>query len=1226
MRSDNFAPVDSPHGADADTYVEFNGSGSTRTGFAGIDASRFDTVRQIGRGGMGLVFEAIDRDSGQRVALKTLQSLTGQALYRFKREFRELVDLSHPCLVELYELHNVARDWFFTMELVDGRDLLDFVRADDANAPTRLERVERLLPQLLWGIDAIHRSGHLHMDVKPQNILIQRDGTPKILDFGLVRGLNEHRPSSATDQGVMGTVAYMAPEQAAGLDLGPPADYYALATVLFEAITGSLPFGVKPAQLLMAKQFEKAMAVTELVPEAAPALSDLIAALLDPDPEARPSTQEIFARAGVARENPSMSMRDSAEVFVEDHSFLGRSRELEELHDALTLARGGRHVSVLIEGPVGIGKTALLDEFARDLRRSQSGLVVLSGRCHQREVVRFNAFDGIVDALSHTLKRLPKPVLNALLPDDHVWATHLFPVLGRLEVAYVEGAQVPDPVQRQRRGLRAVYEIFARLAARAPPLVLLFDDLQWADKDSRALLAELQMGLAHTPLLIVATCRPGSHGLHELLGKSAQRLELGPLEGSLAVDLWRRWAGEGAELPSLGDAVHPLYLRELARWRAQEGHRVSDSATFDLPSLCRARVQDLPEDQGSRFAAICSAGRPVSLEVLAAVLDTPREELLRWAKEMARRDYLRISRVDDKRYLEPSHAALAAAGQELLEDEQKRDLHLRIAKQLEGAADLAAVQARAHHLVCAGSRAEASAAAVEAGRHSLDLLAFDDAARAFLSALELGGLEPDVELDVHRLAAEALDAAGRGAEAANHYLAVAAYAEGAERLNLLQFASNNLMRTGHLDDAKEVCENVLRQVGLKVRPGLRGSLAATAWSQMVLVGGGFRTRLRPGTQPDPQLLARLRALQSVGRDVGIIDPIGSAEYIFAEVRLALKIGEPHMVAERLSISALHQAVAGGGGIARGRALIARCHDILARQPDARLEQWVRGLEGTLFQYSGDSASALSILGDVESWFERNTVHEHWYLDLIRAHKLLALEQQGRYFELREEVERYAREAERCGDLAFQRGLTFYEARAHLMRDRPEEASRIARHRLGVDDLAPTRWVLLNTEGANLLYQDADDEKVKAMLQQVVAFKKEMYTRGVNLVAIQRANLEGHLRALLWQRGAQGHLRPMKACARKLARMKLPYPEALAGLLRATIAARSDNEAGALVLLRTLIPLLRRQGYSHLLAATQYRIARLDPSDTASRDEALAWARASRIRDVPAMMRTLLPGI
>ena len=163
--------------SDAPKTISFQSPVASRLG-------EYRLLRELGRGGMGAVFEAVHLRRGHRVALKTLPAVSGESLHRFKREFRALADVTHPNLVGLRTLENDGGQWFITLDLLDGSDFLSYVRPADK---LDVERLQATLGQLAAGLMALHARGIVHRDLKPGNVMVTTLGKLVSLDFGLVR-------------------------------------------------------------------------------------------------------------------------------------------------------------------------------------------------------------------------------------------------------------------------------------------------------------------------------------------------------------------------------------------------------------------------------------------------------------------------------------------------------------------------------------------------------------------------------------------------------------------------------------------------------------------------------------------------------------------------------------------------------------------------------------------------------------------------------------------------------------------------------------------------------------------------------------------------------------------------------------------------------------------------------------------------------------------------------
>jgi len=613
---------------------------------------RFRVVRQIGSGGMGVVYEAEDLERGVVVALKTLKNRQADALLRFRQEFRALQDLAHPNLVRFGELFEEAGDWFFTMELVPGTDFLAHVRPSTRFArsdPTvRIDgppdpsvrapappaapgcdeaRLRDALSQLAAGLVALHDAGKIHRDIKPSNLRVTPEGRVVLLDFGLVADRMDD--DGEGEQLVVGTAAYMAPEQGASRPVGIEADWYAVGAVLYESLVGRLPFEGSDLQVLMDKQRREPIDPRRLGVALPDDLGELCMALLRFDPARRAGAAAVLSCASPGAKRAIAPRPRTSHSGAS--AFVGRAAELEQLAGALADVRAGSPVSVLVDGESGIGKSALVRRFVEEAARGDPQLVVLSGRCYERESVPYKALDGVLGALGRHLRRIDPAAAARLVPRHAGLLPVVFPSLARVELL----AQAPrprdriDPQELRARVFTALRGLFGALAARAP-LVVTIDDLQWADADSFALLAEILRPPAPPPILLLATTRSRDRqavGIAMLGAVRRLTLErLGADEArALATTLLSR-AGGDLEAAVVADeaAGHPLFIDELVR-HAVEGH--ASAAPLHLDEALWARVSGLEAPVRELLELLAVAGGPVSQEILAEALEARFDDL-----------------------------------------------------------------------------------------------------------------------------------------------------------------------------------------------------------------------------------------------------------------------------------------------------------------------------------------------------------------------------------------------------------------------------------------------------------------------------------------------------------------------------------------------------------------------------------------------------------------------
>jgi eukaryotic-like serine/threonine-protein kinase len=247
----------------------------------------------LGRGGMGVVWRAHDVVLGREVAVKEVMfpaSLSAAeraaAQARVTREARAAARLNHPGVVTLYDVVTSQGSVFLVMELVEAPTLAELVRVEGPLAP---ERVAEIGAQLASTLEAAHHAGIVHRDVKPANVLVPPTGSAKLADFGVASLADD--PRLTTTGRVIGSPAYMAPEQAKGEETGPPADFWALGATLYFAVEGEPPFDKGSSMAALAAVVNEA---PQPMRRAGP-LAPLLAALLAKDPQARPSGPKVRA-------------------------------------------------------------------------------------------------------------------------------------------------------------------------------------------------------------------------------------------------------------------------------------------------------------------------------------------------------------------------------------------------------------------------------------------------------------------------------------------------------------------------------------------------------------------------------------------------------------------------------------------------------------------------------------------------------------------------------------------------------------------------------------------------------------------------------------------------------------------------------------------------------------------------------------------------------------------
>jgi serine/threonine protein kinase/CRP-like cAMP-binding protein len=750
--------------------------------FTGTD--RFQLIRRLGAGGMGIVYEVFDRERGEHVALKTLSRVDPAGIYELKKEFRSLADVRHPNVVGLYDVVNEAGQWFFTMELVYGTPFSDYVAQrpagrDGATTPrrnaspapvadeaallvsqTRADpratagalfdeaRLRSALGQLVLGVSAIHAAGKLHRDLKPSNVLITREGRVVVLDFGLVQDdsrSSDTADTSLDDNLIVGTPAYMAPEQAAGKRATPATDWYAVGTMLYRALSGQLPFSGSLTEVLLRKQSDDPPALASLVRGLPKDLERLAMDLLRSRPEVRAGEPELRQRLALDRAPARATSRP------DNAPFIGRDTELAWLESALALSRRGLPQVIFLEGPSGLGKSALVQHFLRGVRQVPSA-VVLSGRCYPREALPYKAFDAIIDALSRFLSRLPEASAAELLPRNRRALTSLFPVLDRVPIidAWDSLARLPtSPVERRERAFAALKELLGRLSDQGP-LVLTIDNLEWGDTDSAELLVRLCSAPDPPAMLVIGTHRPEpeqASAFFERLGAKGSQLgeaarqdhDIGPLAPNSAFELCKATLDCEESLcwriaeETAGDPLLISLLCEHIRERLAADDRAPRPK---LEALVDIQTSRLSEDARRMLEMVVVAGAPLTVDAAGAALGLGLERARACITELRGSILLQLMHHRGREALSIRHERIALVLSSRLSPDEVRASHARLAEAL-AARDEASLETIADHYFKAGATDDARRYATRAAHEAERSLAFDRAAQSYERALAL---------------------------------------------------------------------------------------------------------------------------------------------------------------------------------------------------------------------------------------------------------------------------------------------------------------------------------------------------------------------------------------------------------------------------------------------------------------------------------------------------------
>ena len=916
---------------------------------------RFIIERKLGVGGMGAVYEAFDQRKNVHVAVKSLGEIDADAVHSFKAEFRDFQHLHHPNIVALDEFFSEGPQWYFTMELVPGREFLEHVRRPKVpamapelatvRAPASVHPAsgeiesERLYPgvldeaalreslrQLTAALSHLHEAGKVHRDVKSGNVMVTPDNRAVLLDFGVAMSARG-RPVQ-----IAGTPLYMAPELFRR-PATPSSDWYAVGVLLYQALTGRDPWHGDLGAIMVAKRTppEHPSLVDPSIPED---LGDLCMSLIVPHAQKRAGRRAILDWIDRATDRSS-GLRTVIPPDDEREVFIGRAEELRVMERAFDeLVRRKSPYILYVQGESGIGKSALVEAFVEGLALKER-VVVLRGRLLEEELVPYKAVDGIVDAICEHFLEIGYEEVKPLLPEHFEIVADTFPVLRRVAcVAELPRSTIPDPNERRAHMFASLKECLRRLADRKP-LIVAVDDLQWSDADSLVLLNELLRGDDAPRFLLVATLRTERTGslratkrppsvFPQLQGSNmpsfpvpSQTLWMSRLteEEARAYVEARMASGSLSLSPPAEDVLHeanghPLFIDELLRYRGDG----LGSGELTLEGVLSERIGRLPQEHRRYLELVSISARPLSRGMFAKAGGLSHGEGLRALKTLRAGRLVRTGRApgpDGDDWVDAFHYKVRNACLEGKSEAEFAELHRAIAETMEAEGRYDAEHLAVEWREC-GESAKAAGYAEAAGDAAFEALAFDKAAEFYSDALALtdGAESLLASGNIKRKLARALRNGGQSHAAAKILQALAATASATDSYLLRCEALELLLRSGYLSEGMAEAAAVLSPLGITLPKNQPSALGSLLWGRARIAIRGHEFRRTSESQVEPSTLARLDALWSACVGLGFVDPLSSFALGARYVREALDVGEPGRVAAALAVEGLGAAAQG----------------------------------------------------------------------------------------------------------------------------------------------------------------------------------------------------------------------------------------------------------------------------------------------------------------------------
>ena len=717
---------------------------------------RYRLEAELGMGGTGTVFQAHDPELDRQVAVKVLTNLglgtDGRA--RLQQEAQAIAKLNHPNIVAVYDVGELDNVPFIVMEYVEGQDL-------HRRAPDDFAEIVSVARQVSLALQHAHDSGVIHRDLKPENVLVQSDGTAKLVDFGIARSV----ASRMTSEGqIAGTVYYLAPELALGQDYDGRADLYALGVMLYELSVGSLPFD-QGDPLAVVSQHVNATPIPPRArnPEISPRLEALILQLLSKEQSERPPSAAAVIEALDDPDLLDPAAVTDQEMAVLDRiargRFVGRQKELKQARTIWMQTMAGAGQTLLISGEPGIGKSSLARELAT--QAEISGGIALIGESYAEGGAPYSPFSQILR------RALPEASHNGSKMTEFVIAD-LISLTPELRPNYPDLPDIPalDPESEQRRLFESMVALLTSLSEQSP-ILLVLEDVHWADSGSLAMLRYLARRTKGQPIMLVATYREGELDdtlpLQEMLvelnrERIASRLKLtrfgkDDTQKLLATIFQEEVSTEFTEGIYNETEGNPFFIEEVCKSLVEEGklyfddgewHRPDDMSDLDIPQSVRVAIQSrlskLPDEVLNTLRMAAVLGREFDFNTLVAATELDEDTLIDALEHAEHAQLIDEISGESGGTFRFAHALIGTTLEEGLSGMRRRRMHHQAAAVIEKLRP-DDYEALAHHYYESGDVNKGFEYSMKAGERAIGRSALNEARRHLSRALEIAEVE-----------------------------------------------------------------------------------------------------------------------------------------------------------------------------------------------------------------------------------------------------------------------------------------------------------------------------------------------------------------------------------------------------------------------------------------------------------------------------------------------------